>query len=427
MLLAVRSTAGQSLSRAIESSGPSVQIIRYVRIIAPNLSNTTPFERALGRPGRHCGDVPSPQNRRTVRRGRLIVTIAATCAAVIAPMLVSVSPGASVTPAVASVTPVPRDRLLPAAIDLQPQYQGQSICNPPPKPGVTLLADLLKTTYGPHAMYSSRACKDDPSSEHTEGRALDWMVTGRIPSDKAKAEAFLNWLLAPGADGTKAAMARRMGIMYIGWNNQIWRGYNKVGWGELKGCFAKAKAGTNYDTYCHRDHIHFSLTWDGAAALTSYWDGSAQTTPPCPTGRVTGKKPGLPAGRRTVQLPTAKSALNTTTGTGNGKRVCRIQEPRWSGDAQRLDAKVVGKAGVPADAVRVLVRATAIGPNAPMAISVWGTGRKKPSAATLTTLQNANASAERWVRPGSKGYVSVATNTGDTHIRLQTLAYQVPN
>jgi len=86
----------------------------------------------------------------------------------------------------------------------------------------------------------------------------------------------------------------------------------------------------------------------------------------------------------------------------------------------------VGKKGVPADAVKVLVRATAIGPNAPMAISVWGTGRKKPKAATLTTQQNTNASAERWIRPGSKGYVSVATNTGDTHIRLQALAYQVP-
>ena len=33
----------------------------------------------------------------------------------------------------------------------------------------------------------------------------------RVPAEQAKAVAFLNWLLAPGPDGTKAAMARRMG------------------------------------------------------------------------------------------------------------------------------------------------------------------------------------------------------------------------
>lgn len=355
------------------------------------------------------------------------MTIAATCAAVLAPMLVSVSPGASVIAAVATVSPVPRDRLLPATMDVQQQYQGQSICNPVAKPGITALSALLKTTYGPHAMYTTRACKDDPTSEHTEGRALDWMVTGRIPADKAKAEAFLGWLLATGPDGTKAAMARRMGIMYIGWNNQIWRGYNKVGWGELKGCKAKSKAGTNYDTYCHRDHIHFSLTWDGAAGTTSYWDGTTQSTPPCPTGRVTGSKPGLPVSRRAVNLPAAKTALNTSTGTGNGKRICRIQEPRWSGDAQRIDAKFLGKAGVPTNAVRVQVRLTAINPNAPMKVYLWGTGRKKPTSAALTTLQNTNASVVKWVRPGSKGYVSASTNTGDTHIRMQAVGYEIPS
>ncbi len=356
----------------------------------------------------------------------MAVTVAATCVAVIAPMLVTVSPTASVTVAVASVTPVPRDRLMPAAMDVAQQYQGQSICSPLPKPGVSQLASLLETTYGPHTMYSSRACKDDPSSEHTEGRALDWMVTGRIPTDKAKAEAFLGWLLAPGADGTTAAMARRMGIMYIGWNNQIWRGYNKIGWGELKGCKAESKAGKSYDTYCHRDHIHFSLTWDGAAGVTSYWDGTTQGTPSCPTGRTTGKKPALPAARRGAMLPAERSALNTTTGAGNAKRICRIQEPRWSGDAQRIDAKVAGKAGVPANAVRVLVRVTVIEPNAPMNITVWGTGRKKPTEPALTTLQGTTANVLLWVRPGAKGSVSVATNTGDTHIRVQTVGYEVP-
>lgn len=253
------------------------------------------------------------------------------------------------------------------------------------------------------------------------------MVSGKVPEEKAQAEAFLNWLLAPGADGTPAVMARRMGIMYIGWNNQIWRGYNPIGWGELKGCQAKAKAGKAYDTYCHRDHIHFSLTWEGAAARTSYWDGSAQLTPPCPVKTVRGSKTKLPAARSLSTLAAPKTLVNTSTGAGNKKRVCRIQQARWSSDTQRLDAKVVGKAGVPADAVRVLVEVTAIDPNAPMDVRMWGTGRKVPKAPTLTTAQNVTSGATKWVRPGRGGYVSVATATGETHVRLRALAYEVPS
>ena len=67
---------------------------------------------------------------------------------------------------------MPRDRVLPLAIDVAQQYQGQSICSPTQKPGVTKLSALLKETYGPDTMYLTRACKDDPTSEHTEGRAL---------------------------------------------------------------------------------------------------------------------------------------------------------------------------------------------------------------------------------------------------------------
>lgn len=347
------------------------------------------------------------------------------CVALVAPVLVSAAPTASAGLVAASIAPVPRDKLLPASMDVAQQYQGQSICNPTPKPGITKLTSLLRATYGPRTMYSTRACKDDPTSEHIEGRALDWMVSLRVPDQRVQAEAFLSWLLAPGSDGTKAAMARRMGIMYIGWNNRIWRGYNKVGWGELKGCFSKSKASTSYDTFCHRDHVHFSMTWDGAAALTSYWDGTAQATPPCATSRTTGKRPALPATRRAVNLPGERVALNTATGAGNRKRICRIQEPRWSGDAQRLDAKVAGRAGVPKNAARALVRVTAIAPNAPMKVYLWSTGAKAPKKATLTTLQNENGSAVAWVRLGAKGYVSVATTTGDTHVGLSVVGYEV--
>lgn len=370
--------------------------------------------------------VPSPQKWRTQRHGRIAVALVATCAAVLAPLTAAVTSAAVASPAVAvGAAPIPRARALPTAMDLQQQYQGQSICDPVAKPGITKLSALLRDTYGPATMYSTRACKDDPTSEHTEGRALDWMVSMRVPAEQAKAVAFLNWLLAPGPDGTKAAMARRMGIMYIGWNNQIWRGYNKVGWGELKGCFAKSKAATSYDTFCHRNHVHFSMTWDGAAALTSYWDGTAQSTPPCDISRTSGALPGLPA-RRAVTLPAERKIFDTSTGTGNSKKVCRLQEPRWSGDNQHVDAKVAGKGGVPANAVRALVRLTAVAPNAPMKVFVWGAGRKRPAKPALTTAMSQDGSALVWVRLGRKGAVSVATNTGDTFIRVSAVGYEVP-
>ncbi len=370
--------------------------------------------------------MPSPQKWRTSRRGRRLSAVVATCVAVLAPFAVVASPSVTATAAATTVASVPRDRVLPLAIDVAQQYQGQSICSPTPKPGVTKLSALLKETYGPDTMYSTRACKDDPTSEHTEGRALDWMVSLRVPAQQAKAVAFLNWLLAPGPDGTKAAMARRMGVMYIGWNNQIWRGYNNVGWGELKGCFSKSKKSTSYDTFCHRDHVHFSLTWDGAAAVTSYWDGTAQVTPPCAKPSTTGKKPTLPAVRRAVTLPAETKVFDTTTGTGNKKRVCRLQEPRWSGDTQRVDAKIAAKGGVPANAVKALVRVTAVSPNAPMSLFVWGTGRTRPAKPQLVTVQNQDSSALVWVRLGKKGSISVATNTGDTGVRVDAVGYEVP-
>ena len=79
-------------------------------------------------------------------------------------------------------------------------------------------------------------------------------------------------------------MARRLGVMYIGWNNQMWRGYDiGRGWDELRGCYAASKAGTAYDNECHRSHVHISLTWEGAMALTSFWSGTP-VNPDLPVG-----------------------------------------------------------------------------------------------------------------------------------------------
>lgn len=343
------------------------------------------------------------------------MAIAAGLIALVVPILV-------IQPA-SGVPVTPRVIPLPAQLDSPQQYQGQSECDPVAKPGILKLAALLKATYGKDTMYTTRPCADDPTSEHIEGRALDWMVTSRDPNQQAKATAFLDWLLAPGADGTPAEMARRMGIMYIGWNNQIWRGYNPIGWAELKGCYSKP--GTNYDTYCHRDHVHFSMTWDGAAALTSYWSDTPMVTPSCSAGSTSGKVPAVPGPLHQVVLPAVTPVFNSATGRGNKKQVCRLQQSRWSGDNQKLDVQIAGKAGVPTTGVKnVMVRVRAVNPNAPMQISVWPTNGKRPASGQLVAPMSRRSDLTLRVKLGAKGRISVATSTGDTAIRVDVVSYR---
>ena len=304
------------------------------------------------------------------------------------------------------------------------QYQGQSICNPPAKPGVAKLRALLRKTYGNYTFYAARPCADDPTSEHTEGRALDWMVSLRRPDEKAKADAFLRWLLAAGPDGTPAAMARRMGIMYIGWNSRIWRSYRGPGWGELKGCLSKPSQ--SWDTYCHRDHIHFSFTWDGAAGRTSYWDGTPETTPTCPVTQPSGNPVPLRGPLRWVTLARPKVVVDTSTGFGNYGRVCRLEESRWSGDTQLASVRLTGARGkVPSDSPRVRVRVTAVNANAPAGISVWPSG-SRPSSPAFQSAMNSSTSKVLQLRLGAGGSISLATGTGNTAYRVELLGYQTP-
>ena len=78
-----------------------------------------------------------------------------------------------------------------------------------------------------------------------EGRALDWMISGT--AQKADANAFIAWLFKDDAAGNHYAMARRMGIMYIVWNNKMFRLYDTAqGWTEYQGCLSLTSS--SYDT-----------------------------------------------------------------------------------------------------------------------------------------------------------------------------------
>jgi hypothetical protein len=329
--------------------------------------------------------------------------------------------------------PVPGTGLPPAAVpaiaqqlpegmyDVSPTYEGQAQCDPTPKAGTQRLADLIKATYGANqTVWIPRACDIGGQSEHKEGRALDWMTTARDAQQRANAETFLAWLLGPDQFGVPYGNAMRLGVMYIGWNDRIWRGYDvKRGWTELKGCFATPSEGM--DTTCHRNHIHISLTWDGASGRTSFWDGTPMDGPYCKPAHTSAS---IPAGGRAADAVPVEAVrvLATRKAVGVPER-CRLQQDRWSGDSHRIYAKVTGQGAVPATGVAaVAVQVTAMASNAPANVRIWGPGQSK-SQVVVKVPQNMDAIGTAVVPVASDGTIAVATSAGATDVAVDVVGY----
>jgi hypothetical protein len=148
----------------------------------------------------------------------------------------------------------------PATIDPYAPNDPQTTCKSAAQKGTMALRDLFNRAYGSHVSYFTRACDEGDTSEHKDGRALDYMLDINNSADKAVADDILGWLLATDKYGNKHANARRLGIMYLIWNRQIWSAARQSeGW--------RPYSGENP----HRDHIHFSLSWDGALQKTTWW------------------------------------------------------------------------------------------------------------------------------------------------------------
>jgi hypothetical protein len=222
---------------------------------------------------------------------RLLRTVATTGVAVL--LLLPTAAHAAV--------PTPPVRL-PGAIEGFATYQKQTTCSPAAKPGTLKLKSLLLRTYpGTRSLGISRACSAGGTSEHKEGRAFDWGVRYSSTAERAKANAFLAWLLKTDAAGHKAANARRLGVMYVIWNKRIWGAYAaNQGWRPYRG------------SNPHTDHVHISLTRAGAAGSTSFWTGrvnGAGTTPTTGTADSSGNirppaPPVVPAPRPPATLAT---------------------------------------------------------------------------------------------------------------------------
>jgi hypothetical protein len=201
--------------------------------------------------------------------------------------------------------------VLPAdgGIEVLSPYQGQSACDPTAKPGVVRFRDLVLAAYpGTGDSGIVRACTVGGTSEHKEGRAWDWRVNTANPEQVAQVDDLMAWLLAPDALGNEAAMARRLGVMYVIWNARIWKSHQASrGWQPYVGASP------------HTDHVHVSFSWAGALGETSYWTGrvapvmSRPVPPPAVTASDTATATIEVTGAH-VQLDTRKRAARALPG-----------------------------------------------------------------------------------------------------------------
>jgi hypothetical protein len=311
------------------------------------------------------------------------------------------------TPA-AAAQPKPATRAFTADIEELADAEPQQQCDPAAKPGVEAVRDLLRTTYGRTTIGIARDCSVGAVSEHKEGRALDWMISATNNTQKAKADAFLAWLLATDRYGNTYAMARRLGIQYVIWNRRIWSAYRAdEGWRRYSGPSP------------HTDHVHLSFGWDGAMAKTSFFTGKALHRTLCGRPAPQPRPAALPAtGTDFVPLAAAR-ILDTRSGLGmsTGKG-CRLSQQ------QRLDLKVLGTGGVPASGVTAVVLSIAAhSSNAPTHLTAYPAGGQGPGVRVVSPSANRYGSGTAVVPVGSKGEISITTLAGNVNLTVDVAGY----
>ncbi len=148
-------------------------------------------------------------------------------------------------------------------------YQPATRCVRHAQPGTVMLARYLVRRHGGGSGPITRRCGGS-RSEHTEGRAFDWTNDAATKAGRQRVARFLREVLAAGPSGERAVVARRMGIMYIIWNDRMF-----AAWDQFRpepylssSCRSLKKCST---TLRHRDHVHISLTRQAAQRRTSWY------------------------------------------------------------------------------------------------------------------------------------------------------------
>ena len=173
----------------------------------------------------------------------------------------------------ACLTSVPVQAKYVLPVDSYATYQPQKACVRKDRSGTVALAQWLAVRGGSYGG-TLRDCRSGGQSEHKDGRAFDWSLDASDLDDQASAEAFITEVFADDEIGDTDALARRMGIMYVIWNDKMyaaWDQFEPKGY-LSSGCRSKKRCSK---TLRHRDHVHISLSMAGAKGKTSWYDGLA--------------------------------------------------------------------------------------------------------------------------------------------------------
>jgi hypothetical protein len=150
-------------------------------------------------------------------------------------------------------------------------YQPQSKCSPRAKPGTVYLGHWIVRKYGGGFGPISRPCRGG-GSEHSEGRAFDWTVSVHRAADRRRVDRFFERIFRTDSAGNQHAWARRMGVMYVIWDDHMWSawdGFRREGY-LSSSCPSRRRCS---ETLRHRNHVHISLTRRGGNGRTSWFAG----------------------------------------------------------------------------------------------------------------------------------------------------------
>ena len=115
----------------------------------------------------------------------------------------------------------------PTPIEDYPSYEPAARCSPTDKAGTVRVAQWIVRRYGGGLGGISRACSGrHGTSEHHEGRAFDWTVSVSDRADRERVQRFLRGLFATDRAGNEHARARRMGVMYVIWNDRMYAAWD---------------------------------------------------------------------------------------------------------------------------------------------------------------------------------------------------------
>lgn len=179
--------------------------------------------------------------------------------------------------AIAAMATNPADRLLRYPIEPD-TYDAALKCVKRPSKGALALQGWLEANVRGESWGIVRCerLSKRSMSLHSEGRAIDWRLNARRPSERAAARRLIALMLAPDSAGNPRALARRMGVQEMIFDCRYWgAGMERPGPYSL--CFTRSgKRRRVDDTSAHRDHIHIGIDRAAARLRTSFWRYSAR-------------------------------------------------------------------------------------------------------------------------------------------------------